>query len=150
MSAPFIEERSRSLDHLRLGNDYRKERAIRKVEHYDAMFTPWPAWVYRMHDPIRLANKIQHNLQFIETSKCVYQHYNYCTFKESASSSQIVIKNISSLKGGSVIPKEPTELSYWVAQNLPLEDKERIVLLNYDCSIPRLQQELKYLTEVGR
>lgn len=53
----------------------------------------------------------------------------------------------SGLEGGT-IPEDPTELSYWVAQNLPLDDSERIVLLNYDCAIPRLQWEIKYLVKV--
>lgn len=48
-------------------------------------------------------------------------------------------------KRGSHVPDDPTELSFWVAQNLPLDDNERITLLNYDCAIPRLQREIKYL-----
>ncbi|XP_012267633.2 protein cereblon [Athalia rosae] len=48
---------------------------------------------------------------------------------------------------GSNIPEDPTELSFWVAQNLLLDDKERIVLLTYDCAIPRLRWELEYLVK---
>ena len=48
-------------------------------------------------------------------------------------------------KRGSHVPDDPTELSFWVAQNLPLDDNERTTLLNYDCAIPRLQREIKYL-----
>lgn len=48
---------------------------------------------------------------------------------------------------GSNIPEDPTELSFWVAQNLPLDDNERIILLNHDCAIPRLQWEIKYLVK---
>lgn len=55
---------------------------------------------------------------------------------------------ISNIEGGSSIPEEPTDLSFWVAQNLLLDDNERIVLLNYDCAISRLQREIKYLEDV--
>ncbi|XP_014234795.1 protein cereblon [Trichogramma pretiosum] len=48
---------------------------------------------------------------------------------------------------GSHAPDDPIELSYWVAQNLPLTDDERVLLLKFDCAISRLQWELKYLTK---
>nr|XP_046493042.1 protein cereblon isoform X1 [Neodiprion pinetum] len=48
---------------------------------------------------------------------------------------------------GSSIPEDTTELSFWVAQNLPLDDSERILLLAYNCAIPRLQWEIKYLVK---
>ncbi|XP_023248163.1 protein cereblon [Copidosoma floridanum] len=48
---------------------------------------------------------------------------------------------------GSFIPMNPTDLSFWVAQNLPLSDAERIKLLTYDCAVSRLQWELDYLTK---
>lgn len=50
---------------------------------------------------------------------------------------------------GSNIPEEPIDLSYWVAQNLPLDENERVDLLNYDCAISRLQKEIKYLIKNG-
>lgn len=43
----------------------------------------------------------------------------------------------------------PIDLSFWVAQNLPLSDEERLQLLKYNCAIPRLQWELDYLTKVS-
>lgn len=48
-------------------------------------------------------------------------------------------------KRGSHVPEDPTELSFWVGQNLPLIDSKRIALLNYDSAIPRLQKEINYL-----
>ncbi|XP_058809346.1 protein cereblon [Phymastichus coffea] len=45
------------------------------------------------------------------------------------------------------IPTDPVDLSYWVAQNLPLSDSDRLMLLKYDCAISRLQWELNYLIE---
>ncbi|XP_076651200.1 E3 ubiquitin ligase component cereblon isoform X2 [Halictus rubicundus] len=43
------------------------------------------------------------------------------------------------------VPEDPTNLSFWVAQNLLLDDNARNVLLHYDCAISRLQMEIKYL-----
>ncbi|XP_078052933.1 E3 ubiquitin ligase component cereblon isoform X2 [Augochlora pura] len=43
------------------------------------------------------------------------------------------------------VPEDPTNLSFWVAQNLLLDDNERNVLLRYDCAISRLQMEIKHL-----
>ncbi|XP_029034768.1 protein cereblon [Osmia bicornis bicornis] len=117
LGPPFWDERLASLDHLRIRprteEDFKKQE---KIENLDATVTPWPAWVYRQYDPLRLSLKIRQHLQFIESR-------------------------------GSSIPEEPTDLSFWVAQNLLLDDNERIVLLNYDCAISRLQREIKYLED---
>lgn len=40
-----------------------------RIENLDAIVTPWPAWIYKQYDPKRLALKIRHHLQFIETSE---------------------------------------------------------------------------------
>lgn len=50
--------------------------------------------------------------------------------------------------GGGSVPKDPVELSFWVAQNILMDHDERLALLNYDCAISRLQREIKYLVEV--
>ncbi|XP_003696072.1 protein cereblon [Apis florea] len=117
LGPPFLDERLASLDHLRIQpkseEDFKKQE---RVENLDAIVTPWPAWVYRQYDPLRLSLKIRQRLQFIESK-------------------------------GSNIPEDPADLSFWVAQNLLLDDNERIVLLNYDCAISRLQREIKYLVE---
>ncbi|KOX73264.1 Protein cereblon [Melipona quadrifasciata] len=117
LGPPFLDERLASLDHIRIHpkneEDFKKQE---KVENLDAVVTPWPAWVYRQYDPLRLSLKIRQRLQFIESK-------------------------------GSSIPEDPADLSFWVAQNLLLDDNERIVLLNYDCAISRLQREIRYLVE---
>ncbi|XP_076242249.1 E3 ubiquitin ligase component cereblon [Calliopsis andreniformis] len=115
LGPPFWDERLVSLDHLRIHpsseEDFKKQE---KVENVDAIATPWPAWVYRQYDALRLSLKIRKHLHFIENR-------------------------------GSSIPEDPTELSFWVAQNLLLDDTERIALLNYDCAISRLQRVIKHL-----
>jgi hypothetical protein len=45
----------------------------------------------------------------------------------------------------SVAPDGPSEFSYWVAANLPLEDKQRIEFLSLTCSIQRLRWLLSLL-----
>ncbi|XP_053977543.1 protein cereblon [Hylaeus volcanicus] len=117
LGPPFLDERLAPLDHLRIHptteEDFKKQE---KVENLDAAVTPWPAWVYRQYDPLRLSLKIRQHLQFIEDR-------------------------------GSTIPEDPTDLSFWVAQNVLLDDNERVVLLNDDCAISRLQREIKYLVD---
>ncbi|KAG7190065.1 hypothetical protein KM043_006206 [Ampulex compressa] len=117
LGPPFLEERLASLDRLRVRitnkEDVKKQE---RVENFEAIITPWPAWVYRQYDPMRLSSIIRRRLEFIE-------------------------------KRGSIIPTDPTDLSFWVAQNLVLSDHERIALLNYDCAISRLQREIKHLVE---
>lgn len=46
------------------------------------------------------------------------------------------------------IPTDPTELSFWVAQNLIMKDKVKISLLELDCAINRLQLEAKLLSKL--
>jgi hypothetical protein len=50
--------------------------------------------------------------------------------------------------GGGSVPKDPIDLSFWVAQNILVNHEERLTLLSYDCAISRLQKEIKYLMEV--
>lgn len=42
-------------------------------------------------------------------------------------------------------PQKPSEFSYWVAANLPLENSQRLDLLSLDCPIQRLRWELSVL-----
>ncbi|XP_043289838.1 protein cereblon-like [Venturia canescens] len=51
---------------------------------------------------------------------------------------------------GSVIPKEPVELSFWLAQNLFVSNAAKIALLQDDCAISRLQYAAKALSTLGR
>lgn len=118
LGPPFFDERLASLDNFRIlhpitEEDFKKQE---RVENLDAIVTPWPAWVYRQYNPLRLSARIRKHLQFIKNR-------------------------------GSSIPEDPTELSFWVAQNLLLDNTERIVLLNYDCAIPRLQMVIKHLVD---
>jgi hypothetical protein len=46
------------------------------------------------------------------------------------------------------LPNDPTELSYWVAQALPLLDEQRLSLLQINSPIQRLRWELCVLEKV--
>ncbi|XP_031843037.1 E3 ubiquitin ligase component cereblon [Nomia melanderi] len=115
LGPPFFDDRLASLDYLRIcpstEEDFKKQE---RVENLDAAVTPWPGWVYRQYDPLRLSLRIRKHLQFIE-------------------------------RMGSSIPEDPINLSFWVAQNMLLDDTTRKILLNYDCAISRLQMGIKCL-----
>lgn len=68
----------------------------------------------------------------------------YRQYDSQRLSSQIK-KHLESINVSASIPEDPTNLSFWVAQNFLLDDNARHVLLNYDCAISRLQMEIKYL-----
>jgi hypothetical protein len=46
------------------------------------------------------------------------------------------------------LPNDPAELSYWVAQALPLLDEQRLSLLQINSPIQRLRWELCVLEKV--
>ena len=47
------------------------------------------------------------------------------------------------------IPTDPVELSFWVAMNLPIDDAQRLKVLQMDCAVPRLRMELGLLKKVN-
>ncbi|XP_015434882.1 PREDICTED: protein cereblon isoform X2 [Dufourea novaeangliae] len=67
LGPPLFEVRLASLDRLRMKptneEDFKKQE---RVENIDSMVTPWPGWVYRQYDPLRLSLKIRKHLEFIE------------------------------------------------------------------------------------
>ena len=48
------------------------------------------------------------------------------------------------------IPTDPVELSFWVAMNLPIDDAQRLKVLEMDCAVPRLRMELSLLRKVKK
>lgn len=47
------------------------------------------------------------------------------------------------------LPAEPTEFSYWVTHNLPLDDEQRNQLLKENCPIQRLRRQLEIMQNVS-
>ncbi|XP_076382534.1 protein cereblon-like isoform X3 [Megalopta genalis] len=111
LGPPFLDERLASLDRFRMKSTTEDFKRQEWVENRDAVVTPWPGWVYRQYDPLRLSLQIRRHLQLF--------HHN-----------------------GANIPEDPTNLSFWIAQNLLLTDEEKNVLLRYDCAVSRLQMEM--------
>ena len=46
------------------------------------------------------------------------------------------------------LPKDPTDFSYWVAGNLPLDDRLKLHLMTIDCAQQRLRCELSIMKRV--
>lgn len=84
-----------------------------KCRRRDAALTAWPTWVYDQYETKKLIKRVEKELKF--------------------------------LKGGRELslPSNPTDLSFWVAQNLPIEP--RLVVIRLDSPIQRLRWELSVL-----
>ncbi|XP_061187454.1 protein cereblon-like [Saccostrea echinata] len=78
-----------------------------------AYLTWWPPWVYKMYDPELVVRNVKRELFKWNTS--------YTPEK---------------------LPSHPVELSYWLIQNLPLDDNLRLNLLGIDSAIQRLRCSL--------
>ncbi|ESO85229.1 hypothetical protein LOTGIDRAFT_195998 [Lottia gigantea] len=78
-----------------------------------ANYTWWPPWVYKMYCTDFLFEQILKELR---------------SWNDSLNEAEI--------------PKTATELSFWLAQNLPLDDTIRLRLLSYDSPVQRLRYEL--------
>ncbi|KAJ8301385.1 hypothetical protein KUTeg_020372 [Tegillarca granosa] len=81
-----------------------------------AYCTPWPPWVYEMYDPELVVERIKKELQ----------QWNNTLNPEK-------------------LPNDAIELSYWVAQNLPLDDTRRLNLLSLNNAIQRLRCALSII-----
>ena len=81
--------------------------------------TPFPAWVYEQYDGSCLVEKAHHLLGRLRLF----------------SQSQVNV------------PREPQELSFWLAANLPLDDKHKLKLLAFNCSIRRLRYEISLMEQ---
>ena len=81
--------------------------------------TPFPAWVYEQYDGCCLVEKAHHLLGRLRLF----------------SQSQVNV------------PREPQELSFWLAANLPLDDKHKLKLLAFNCSIRRLRYEISLMEQ---
>ncbi|KAG8041068.1 hypothetical protein G9C98_002056 [Cotesia typhae] len=73
--------------------------------------------------------------------------YNLYDPKKLSSRIHNYLKFLES-KGGN-IPSDPTDLSFWVAQNLVITPKTALSLLEIDCVILRLQREEKLLRKLA-
>lgn len=92
-------------------------RRTGKVNRFtSAHFTWWPPWVYKMYDTAILVRRTKSELQ---------------KWNETLSPEKM--------------PDDATELSYWVTQNLPLDDSLRLHLLSLNNAIQRLRCALSMI-----
>ena len=88
---------------------------------YKVPQSAWPAWVHRSYDLQFAAQRV---LLELRTS---------------------IFVDVGS---GSIVPRNPIDLSYWVIQNLPLDDDLRLQLLSINNPNQRLRAELSILQRV--
>ncbi|KAL6433699.1 hypothetical protein ACFW04_005755 [Cataglyphis niger] len=117
LGPPFLDQRLASLDRLRVFSDL--EEDMKKQEKVENLDAAVTAWPAWVY----------RQYDPIRLSFRIRQHLQFLE-----------------TRGGS-IPKDPIDLSFWVAQNILMDHDERLLLLSYDCAISRLQRELKYLME---
>jgi len=90
-----------------------------KHKYSSKILSPLPPWVWDMYSPSSLVDKVRQELSKLASLSI----------------------HLSSL------PSTPTELSWWVAANLPLEDKLRTQLLTINSPVQRLRVELSFLSQ---
>ncbi|KAG8225404.1 hypothetical protein J437_LFUL004604 [Ladona fulva] len=102
----------------------------------DAAVTVWPDWLYNLYDSSVLVSRMHQEFKSLHISKK----------REKSVFSKWPLWFKSSEKGLDRsfpwLPNDPVELSFWVAQNLPLDDKQRVKLLRMNSAIQRLRWEL--------
>jgi cereblon len=97
-------------------------RMDRKRYKYYAAMTGWPYFVYEQFDADLLVEKIHKKLK----------------------------TDLSSLASVSAIPRDPTDLSFWLAQNLTISDTLRLQMLKMDTPVERLRFASRLLDKVIR
>ncbi|XP_054276612.1 protein cereblon [Macrosteles quadrilineatus] len=98
----------------------------------DAAVTGWPAFVHEMYNADRLVQQVKEQL----SSTLISQHD----------------KNKPNEQGAPVklvLPDDPTELSFWVARNVPMKEIHRVMMLKLNSPIQRLRWELKIMQQVA-
>ncbi|EZA51920.1 protein cereblon isoform X2 [Ooceraea biroi] len=118
LGPPFLEQRLASLDHLRVFPDS-EETFMRKQKRVENWDAAVTAW-----------------------PAWVYRQYDPKRLSNKIRHDLQFLE----IRGGSV-PKDPVDLSFWVAQNVLINHDERLALLSYDCAISRLQREIKCLVD---
>ncbi|KAK3579055.1 hypothetical protein CHS0354_029913 [Potamilus streckersoni] len=92
-------------------------RKKRKIDRFtSAYFTWWPPWVYKMYDQALLMERIKTELH----------NWNETIKPEN-------------------LPQSGIELSFWVIQNLPMSDNQRLHLLSINNASQRFQYALSML-----
>lgn len=115
--------RSTSLDKRRLSKPGESrpwaQKRLYDVQ-YGIPYSVWPSWVHQAYDLHLVDQQVRRAL------------------------GQSILVDLGRQSGPSV-PSDPVGLSYWVVQNLPLEDEQRLELLGINNANQRLRAELTLL-----
>merc|ERR1712071_718992 len=87
---------------------------------YQVPYSVWPCWVHKSYDLLLISERVLDELKrtiFVD------------------------------MKTMDIIPRDPIGLSYWIIQNLPLEDGQRLQLLSINNPNQRLRAELSILQQ---
>lgn len=128
MSDSLYDSRSMSLDKFRLSPSTVSDPLIRSIitqnrvykKQYQIPYSVWPSWVHRSYDLLLISQRVLEELK------------------------KTLFVNIETV---SIIPSDPVDLSYWIIQNLPLEDSQRLQLLKINNPNQRLRVELSILQQ---
>ena len=115
--------RSSSLDKHRLGLSTDGPAWIQKRLYdgqYSVPYSVWPSWVHKAYD-VRLVDQ---------------------QVRRALAKSILVKYHRIQPQYGLPVPDDPVGLSYWVVQNLPLEDEQRLELLAINNAAQRLRAAL--------
>ncbi len=110
---------------------------------YGPPMTPIPNWVFEMYDVKILVERV-HDLL---TSLRLFSHAKVNSLTALSKGYLFVLFNVSFFQVS--VPSDPEELSFWVAWNLPLTDKHRYRILEFDCAVQRLRYELGLFKKVN-
>ena len=83
------------------------------------ILSPLPSWVWDLYSPSSLVTRVRQEL-----SKLSFLSPNM-----------------------SAVPSDPTELSWWVTSNLPLQDRLRTRMLELNCPVQRLRLAVSFLSQ---
>ncbi|XP_048589139.1 protein cereblon isoform X1 [Nematostella vectensis] len=89
---------------------------VSRFRKVNTSLSSWPEWVYRLYNPFSLMDEIKKLL---------------LSWNES-----MRVDNL---------PICPTEFSFWIAANLPLDDRLRLQILTINCPTQRLRKELSIM-----
>lgn len=109
----------------------------------DAALTAWPDWLYNLYDGATLVKRMHQEFKALHLKK-----------REKSMFLKTSLGFKSSEKGIDrsfpCLSNDPVELSFWVVQNLPFDDKQRVKLLRMNSAIQRLRWELGILEKCHR
>ncbi|XP_071450215.1 protein cereblon isoform X2 [Hetaerina americana] len=110
----------------------------------DSALTAWPDWIYNLYDGETLVKRMHQEFKSLHLSK----KRDRSLFVRSPMGFKCSDKGLDN--SFPCLSEDPVELSFWVVQNLPLDDNQRVKLLRMNSAIQRLRWELGILEKCHR